>query len=184
MKKNNLIGMSLALIAILFVGLSCSQMKDITEKAANEANKEAANRAKAANSSNASNTTSSSTDESKASTARIVNPDDKAEFTFTAEEIYKIYDKDSDADEKYVDKVVAVKGRFMEIDASKTDTEGGYAARLKAGGTFDWVNCSVDEGEKEAFTKLAKDQMVTLKGLGENYWIGGPRFKHCVISSN
>lgn len=181
MKKNNLIGMSLALIAILFVGLSCSQVKDIAEKAANEANKEAANRANAANTSNTASTNSTDT---KTDTARIVNPDDKAEFTFTAEEIYKIYDKDDNADDKYKDKVVAVKGRFMEIETDKKDTNDGYAARLKAGGTFDWVNCSVDEGEKEAFMKLKEDQMVTVKGLGEDFWIGGPRFKHCVISSN
>ncbi|HEV8592849.1 MAG TPA: hypothetical protein VGQ55_12160 [Pyrinomonadaceae bacterium] len=181
MNKNNLVGMSLALIAILFVGLSCSQVKDIAEKAANEANKEAANRANAANTSNTAATNSTDT---KTDTGRIVNPDDKAEFTFTAEEIYKIYDKDSDADDKYKDKVVAVKGRFMEIETDKKDTNDGYAARLKAGGTFDWVNCSVDEGEKEAFMKLKEDQMVTVKGLGEDFWIGGPRFKHCVISSN
>jgi hypothetical protein len=184
MKKDNLIGISLALIVVLFIGLSCGQMKDIAEKAANEANKEANKAANTSNTGSASSNTASNSSETKSTSSRIVNPDDPAEFTFTAEEIYKIYDKDSNADEKYVDKVVSVKGRFMEIDTSKKDTEGGYAARLKAGGTFDWVNCSVDEGEKEAFSILAKDQMVTLKGLGENYWIGGPRFKHCVIASN
>lgn len=170
----------LALFAVLAVGLACGQMQEIANKAAEEANKEVANRAKAANTAtNASNTATTS---DTASSDAVVKPDDPADFTFTAEEIYKIYDKDDNADEKYKDKVVAVKGRFMEIDTSKKDTNDGYAARLKAGGTFDWVNCSVDESQKEAFTKLKEDQMVTLKGLGEDFWIGGPRFKHCVVA--
>ncbi|HKX84875.1 MAG TPA: hypothetical protein VJL58_11685 [Pyrinomonadaceae bacterium] len=182
MKKKNHFNILLALFALLAVGLGCGQMQEIANKAAEEANKEVANRAKTANTANATNTSTSS--DTASSSDGVVKPDETADFTFTAEEIYKIYDKDDNADEKYKDKVVAVKGRFMEIETDKKDTNGGYAARLKAGGTFDWVNCSVDEGQKEAFMKLKEDQMVTLKGLGEDFWIGGPRFKHCVISSN
>jgi hypothetical protein len=180
MKKKNLLTTLFALFAIAAAGLGCGQMQEIANKAAEEANKEVANRAKAANTA-AANSTSAESDTASSSDG-VVKPDDPAEFTFTAEEIYKIYDKDDNADEKYKDKVVAVKGRFMEIETDKKDTNGGYAARLKAGGTFDWVNCSVDEGAKEAFTKLKEDQMVTLKGLGEDFWIGGPRFKHCVVA--
>lgn len=170
----------LALFAVLAVGVGCGQMQEIANKAAEEANKEVANRAKTANTGAPANT--ASTSETASSSDSVVKPDDPAEFTFTAEEIYKIYDKDNNADEKYKGKVVAVKGRFMEIDTSKKDTNDGYAARLKAGGTFDWVNCSVDEGQKDAFMKLKEDQMVTIKGLGEDFWIGGPRFEHCVIA--
>jgi hypothetical protein len=183
MKKKNLLTTLFALFAIAAAGLGCGQMQEIANKAAEEANKEVANRAKAANTATANNANGTSSESDTASSSDgVVKPDDPAEFTFTAEEIYKIYDKDDNADEKYKDKVVAVKGRFMEIETDKKDTNGGYAARLKAGGTFDWVNCSVDEGAKEAFTKLKEDQMVTLKGLGEDFWIGGPRFKHCVVA--
>lgn len=179
MKIKNHLTTLLALLAFLAVGLGCGQMQEIANKAAEEANKEVANRAKAANTAN-----NASTSDTASSSEGVVKPDEAAEFTFTAEEIYKIYDKDDNADDKYKDKIVAVKGRFMEIETDEKDTNGGYAARLKAGGTFDWVNCSVDEGQKEAFMKLKEDQMVTVKGLGEDFWIGGPRFKHCVISSN
>lgn len=170
----------LALFAVLAVGVGCGQMQEIANKAADEANKEVANRAKASNTGAPANTTSTS--DTASTSDAVVKADDPAEFTFTAEEIYKIYDKDNNADEKYKGKVVAVKGRFMEIDTSKKDSNDGYAARLKAGGTFDWVNCSVDEGQKEAFTKLKEDQMVTIKGLGEDFWIGGPRFEHCIVA--
>ena len=55
--------------------------------------------------------------------------------------------------------------------------------RLTAGGFLDWVECSVDEGNKAEFAKLQKDQMVTFIGLGEQFWIGGPRFKHCRVAA-
>ncbi len=77
--------------------------------------------------------------------------------------------------------MLAVKGRFKDIDLTKKDPDGMYSARLNAGGIFEWVTCSVTEGRKDAFAKIAKDQMVTFKGLGERFWIAGPRMKHCVV---
>jgi hypothetical protein len=114
----------------------------------------------------------------------IVSPDDAAEISVTAEEIYAEYkdEKNSEAEKKYFNKTLAVEGRFNDIDVSKKDPSGGYRATLQAGGFLDWVICSVDENAKNDFEQLKTDQLITVKGLGDRYWIGGPRLKHCVLA--
>jgi septal ring-binding cell division protein DamX len=182
--KKDLSGSLLAIAALLAVGLGCGSLKDLGSQTANStANTTSSANTASTNSTANSATSTNSTDTTKSTDSGIVSPTDKPDYTFTAEEIYKEYkaDKTASVDDKYLDKTVSVKGRFKDFDTSKKDTSGGYTARLSAGGTFDWVDCSVDEGNKDEFTKLQKDQMVTFIGLGEQFWIGGPRFKHCRV---
>jgi hypothetical protein len=116
----------------------------------------------------------------------IVMPDDPADFVLTAEAAFKLFREDQNTvkGEKYVDKVLEIKGRFKEIDIEKRDSNGRYLARLNAGRLFEWVTCSVDEDQKESFAALRPDQMVVFKGLGDRFWIAGPRMKHCVVITN
>ena len=175
MITKNLITSLLALTILLVFGLACNSLMPASNTGA-PANTAPANTA-AANLAPANSASPAPTKKG------IVSAEDPVEFTFTAEEIYKQYkaDKEAKLDEKYLDKIVVVKGRFKDFDTSQKDAEGGYQARLTAGGFLDWVSCSVDEVSKDDFVKLQKDQMVTFKGMGENYWIGGPRFKHCIV---
>lgn len=171
-----------ALLVLLVFGLACNSLKDIAGGGANNTAANTANRTEPP----ANTVANSAPDTSTAPGSGIVSADDPADFTYTAEEIYKAYDADKsgDLDDKHVGKIVVVKGRFKEFDTKEKDTTGGYPARLQAGGTFDWVTCSVDEEHKDQFTKLKPDQMVTFKGMGEEFWIGGPHFKHCIVVPN
>ena len=186
MTKQKFLGPLVALAAVLAVGLGCNSLKELGSQNANSTSNTATvtnttGSNSSANSANSANTA----DTTMSGDSGIVSPTDKPDFTFTAEQIYKEYkdDKEAKVDDKYLDKTVAVKGRFKDFDTSKKDTSGGYSARLTAGGFLDWVECSVDEGNKAEFAKLQKDQMVTFIGLGEQFWIGGPRFKHCRVAA-
>ena len=112
----------------------------------------------------------------------IVSADDKADFTFTSEDLYREFkaDKNPLKGGKYVDKIIAVSGRIKDIDLNKKNDDG-YSVFLSVGENFAWTECRVDEENKENFAKLKKDQQVTLKGLGNKYWLAGPRLKHCII---
>lgn len=186
MKTQNLFGSIIATAVLIFVGIGCGSLREMGAQKANaNSNATSISNSTTVNTSANSSTTSNSADTTTSSSSSIVSPTDKPDYTFTAEEIYKEYkaDKEAKVDDKYLDKTVAVKGRFKDFDTSKKDTSGGYQARLTAGGFLDWVSCSVDEGNKDEFSKLQKDQMVTLIGLGEQFWIGGPRFKHCRVAA-
>lgn len=184
MTKQNLFGPLITLAALLAVGLGCGSLKELGSQKTNSTSN-TATVTNTGGSNSSANSSANAADTTKSSDGGIVSPTDKPEYTFTAEEIYKEYkaDKEAKADDKYLDKVVAVKGRFKDIDTSKEDTSGGYEARLTAGGFLDWVSCSVDKTNKDEFAKLQKDQMVTFIGLGEQFWIGGPRFKHCRVAA-
>lgn len=114
-------------------------------------------------------------------TAPAVKPTiEKADFTLTAEDFYKEYEKNGDkAQTKYTNKVVTVTGRLVE--PSIENTSAGRVVRLKTVKSLDWVNCYFDEENSESFKKLREDQKVTLQGLGEEYWIGGPTLKRCIV---
>lgn len=174
MTNRNPFAAIIALSAVLIVVLGCNSLKEM----ANSANT-------AGNVNSAPANTMAANSATAPAKKGIVSADDPAEFTFTAEAIYKEFkaDKDSTIDDKYLDKIVAVTGRFKDFDTGKKDTEGGYAARLTAGGFLDWVECSVDEENKAEFEKLKKDEMVTFKGMGNRFWLAGPRFKHCVVAT-
>lgn len=174
MRNENLTAPGLSLMIILIFGAACSYFKT---SPAEDRKPET----------NAASTTTNTADTASESPKKeekkgIVLPNDNADFTSTAEDLYKAFkaDKNPIKGEKYVDKIIAVSGRFKEIDLSKK-SDNAYSARLNAGGIFEWVECRVDEENKDEFVNLKKDQQVTFKGLGDRFWLAGPRLKHCVV---
>lgn len=115
--------------------------------------------------------------------SQIITVEDPVDLEMTAEEAFRAFkeDKSTIKGEKFVDKVIEIRGRFKGIDLEKVDTDGTFTARLNAGGMFEWVSCSVDPTQKDEFAAVKKDQMVTFKGLGQRFWIAGPRLKHCIV---
>lgn len=178
MKNKNLInsGFSLALILAFGAATACSVFKASTNE---EKKLDATNAASTANS-NATVAAAPPKPEKKG----VVSADDEADFTATAEDLYKEFkaDKKPLKGEKYVDKIVEISGRIKEIDLNKK-SDDGYQVLLNVGEMFAWAECRVDEDNKSEFAALKKDQQVTLKGLGNKYWLVGPRLKHCVVAA-
>ena len=174
MIRSNLGTSLLAITLLLVFGISCKSLTSAeTETVQTESNTQTERTAN-----------KDAPEPQQKQSSSVVSVNDKPEFAFSAEEIYKIHKNDKNAikGEKYVDKIIAVTGRFKDIDLTKKDSGGGYQARMNAGGMFDWISCSVDEADTAEFEKLKKDEKVTFKGLGERFWLLGPRLKHCVVS--
>jgi hypothetical protein len=174
MRNENLTASGLILALILGLGTACSYFK----KSSAEDKKIETNTASSTMNGAPATPEASKKEEKKG----IVSPEDKADFNFTAEDLYKEFkaDKNPLKGEKYVDKIIAVSGRIKNFDLEKK-TADGYSVMLSVGQMFAWVECRVDEENKDEFANLKKDQQVTLKGLGDKYWLAGPRLKHCVI---
>ncbi|GAC1446070.1 MAG: hypothetical protein NVSMB56_01660 [Pyrinomonadaceae bacterium] len=105
----------------------------------------------------------------------------KGAFIVSAEDFYNEYKLDSQAGaKKYAGKYVTVTGRIRAVDMNE-DTSQGLIVRLDGGGRVQWVRCGFDDDQQETLKMLKENQTVTLRGIGENYWIGGPSLKHCVL---
>jgi hypothetical protein len=105
----------------------------------------------------------------------------RASYTLTAEAFYKEYKLDSQAGaKKYSGKYVTVNGRVQAVDVKKGDSLGSDV-RLDGGGRLQWVYCRFDDDQTDEMTKLVENQKVTVQGMGESFWIGGPNLKHCVL---
>jgi hypothetical protein len=103
---------------------------------------------------------------------------------FTAEDLYREYRLNSvAAAKKYQGKYVVVTGRVQSVDL-KEDSLVGSVVRLDGGGKVYWVHCYFDADQKETMKQLKEKQKVTLQGIGERFWIGGPVLRHCVLVSS
>jgi len=101
----------------------------------------------------------------------------------TAEDLYREYKRDFQANaKKYSGKYVVVTGIVRAVDIKEGDPPM-RDVRLDGGGVVQWVTCRFDDDQKEAMSQLRKDQRVTLQGIGEKFWIGGPRLEHCLLVS-
>jgi hypothetical protein len=102
-------------------------------------------------------------------------------FIMSAEDLYREYKRDANANmKKYSGQYVVVTGIVRAVDI-KGDDSPGSGVRLDGGGVVQWVTCRFDDDQKETMTQLKKDQRVTLQGVGEKFWIGGPHLAHCVL---
>ena len=102
-------------------------------------------------------------------------------FIVTAEEFYREYKRDYQANsKKYAGKYVVVTGIVRAVDIKEGDSPG-LDVRLDGGGVVRWVTCRFDADQKENMARLTKDQRVTLQGVGARFWIGGPRLEHCQV---
>jgi len=102
-------------------------------------------------------------------------------FIVTAEDLYKEYKLDFKAGaKKYAGKYVVVTGLVRAVDMKEGDPRGSDV-RLAGGGVVQWVTCAFDDDQKETMKPLKVNQRVTLQGVGEQFWIGGPHLKHCLL---
>jgi hypothetical protein len=105
----------------------------------------------------------------------------RASYTLTAETLYNEYKLDPQAGaKKYSGKYVTVNGRVQSVDIKKGDSLGSDV-RMDGGGRLHWVFCRFDDDQTEEMTKLKENQKVTLQGIGEQFWIGGPTLKQCLL---
>jgi MFS family permease len=126
-------------------------------------------RAPGTNSANATAPTSSAT---------ILN---RPSFVLSAENFYREYELDSQAGaKKYSGQYVEVTGRVHSV-VLRQDKSPSSVVRLDGGGFLRWVNCRFDEDQSESMKTLKEKQKVTLQGVGDRFWIGGPSLTHCVL---
>jgi tRNA_anti-like len=181
--KKNFLSMIVAVGILCFVGLGCQSIKNLTADSKKPETPTTATPDKPGE----KPTPTKAAEADKKDSTSVVSDDDKPEFTLTAEEIYKEY-TDSEklgptgfmtVADKYKDKVVQISGRFEQSD--NKEKEGEFGFRLKGGGTFHWVNCKVDPENKAQYAGFKPNQKVTFKGIGGQFWIGGPHFDNCTI---
>lgn len=86
-----------------------------------------------------------------------VTPD----YELSATELFTIYDADeAEANAKYLDKVIRVKGKILSLN---TDDTGQTSITLDAGGLMGGVICQLDTDIRD--TDFQKGENVTLNGL-------------------
>jgi len=113
-------------------------------------------------------------------TSRVIS----GKSSFTAEEFYKEYQSDSLAGSKtYAGKNVTVTGRVQYVDMKQGNSLGS-TLRLDGGGRAKWVFCRFDDDQKETMQTLQKSQLVTLRGIGARFWLGGPTLEHCLLEKS
>jgi hypothetical protein len=105
----------------------------------------------------------------------------ESSFIISAEDLYKEYELESQAGAKqYSGKYVVVSGSVKAVDMKEGDPLGSHV-RLVGGVGFRFVYCRFDDDQKETMKTLKEKQRVTLQGVGERFWIGGPLLNHCVL---
>ena len=105
-------------------------------------------------------------------------------FIITAEDFYREYKFDAQSGaRKYAGKYVAVTGLVRAVDIREGADPLGSAVRLDGGGVLQWVSCRFDDDQKEIMKTLKQHQRVTLQGIGERFWLGGPALKGCLLVS-
>jgi hypothetical protein len=164
---------TLVSIAILFaVGLACNALKS-------NDNSVSANKPNTTTNSNAGNTANSApktTSDAKA---------EKADFTFTAEELDKIYTKEGVTDkdlEKYENKNIAVSGRVSLLVTEKTGTVQPWVT-LYAPGVLHGVSCYFDDENVGQMKSLKEDKMAKIQGFQDDFIVPSlsPKLKHCIV---
>ncbi|MDQ2854725.1 MAG: OB-fold putative lipoprotein [Acidobacteriota bacterium] len=102
-------------------------------------------------------------------------------FIMSAEDLYREYKRDANAKmKKYSGQFIVVTGIVRAVDIEKENSPGS-GVRLDGGGVVQWVTCRFDDDQKGTLMQLRKDQKVTLQGVGERFWIGGPHLNHCFV---
>lgn len=114
------------------------------------------------------------------STSRVLG---HQSIIISAADLFREYQRDAQANaKKYSGKYVAVSGIVRAVDIKQGDSSRS-AVRLDGGGVVQWVTCGFDDDQQPAMAALKKGQSVTLQGMGERFWIGGPHLKDCVLVS-
>jgi len=103
-----------------------------------------------------------------------------ATIKVTANELYSAYKKNEiAADELYKYKPLEVTGTIADISKDFSDT---MHVTLKTSDMFNSVNCVLEDSEKSKAASLAKNQQITVKGIGSTMIIGSPFINNCTIA--
>lgn len=87
----------------------------------------------------------------------------KADFTLTSQELFAAFESnEAVANEKYLDKVIAVSGK---VTASSTDEDGLTSITLDGGGMMFGVICKLDALTAHARNDFSPGEDITLKGV-------------------
>lgn len=169
MKQPNLFIAILATAALLTIGLAC---KSLTGLQSSE------NTAKSNTAAPLANT------DSKPTTSAPSNVE-KADFTYTSEDLDKEYNKKGakrEDLEKFSNKNIAVTGRVTMLVLEKNGTTEPWVT-LFAPGIGNGVNCYFDDENVAQMSKLKKDKMVKVQGFQDDFIVPevSPMLKHCVV---
>jgi hypothetical protein len=180
MKKTIAFGCILTALIVVSSGCNSSYSPGSTNS-----NSLAANTANTANQTTNTNIntppSTASTNSAPTSVQPVAKPSiGKADFTVTAIQMFKEYEaSEEQAQKKYAGKTVNVTGILREPDLTKQ--QYGYEVKFETVKMADWVTCYFGEESLEDFKPLKGGQKVTLQGIGEEYWVGGPNLKNCVV---
>ena len=174
-KPNNFFAI-FAIGIVMAVGLACSSLTG-TQTNVNVA---VANNA----ASNANTNGPAKTGDTSTTTAPPANVE-KADFTYTSEELDKEYTrkgvKDKDL-EKFSNKNIAVTGRVTMLVLEKKGTTEPWVT-LFAPGLGHGVNCYFDDENVGQMKMLKEDKMVKIQGFQDDFIVPeiSPMLKHCVV---
>jgi hypothetical protein len=165
----NLINLTVTLVLVLSFGLGCQKLTSGVEKKPET------------NTNNPETSNVPAKDNKETESVKI----EKADFTVTAEELDKEYNrkgvKDSDL-EKYANKNIAVTGRVSMLVTEKKGTTQPWVT-LYAPGIGNGVNCYFDDENVDQMKKLTEDKMAKIQGFQDDFIVPeiSPMLKHCVV---
>ena len=170
MRKNS-INLTMILMLVLFFGSACQALKSTKDKQSETRTAPISSDASAGAAKDNKDTQSSEIE--------------KADFTFTSEELDKEFTregvKSSDL-EKYASKIIAVSGRVSMLVKEKKGTVQPWVT-LYAPGVLNGINCYFDDDNVYQMEKLAKDKMAKVQGFQNDFVVPKvpPRLEHCVV---
>jgi hypothetical protein len=107
----------------------------------------------------------------------------KSSLIISAEDLYQDYVwEGQEKARQYAGKYLVITGSVSAVDL-KEDDPAHSQVRLRGDSGFRFVYCRFDQDQIEIMKELKSNQKVTLQGVGEKYWIGGPQLNHCVLVS-
>jgi hypothetical protein len=113
----------------------------------------------------------------------IRNVRGQSSFVISAADLYQEYEWErQEKARQYSGRYVVVTGSVHAVDSNDTGSDR-LQVRLRGDTGFRFVYCRFDADQTATMTKLKPDQVVTLQGVGEKFWIGGPLLNHCVLVS-
>ena len=84
----------------------------------------------------------------------------KAEFTLSANELVAAFDQEDEANKKFLDKILQVQGKILEITSDTT----GITVMLDSDDPISGVTCSFYADESGKLKDLKEGDAVTIKG--------------------
>lgn len=176
MKKPNYLVAVFAIGLVVIVGIACKSLSGL------QSSENTAKSNSAPTNVNAASPAKKADSDSKATSPANV---EKADFTYTAEDLDKEYTrkgvKSSDL-EKFSNKNIAITGRVSMLVLEKKGTTDPWVT-LFAPGIGHGVNCYFDDENVAQMKMLKEDKMVKIQGFQDDFIVPevSPMLKHCAV---